>query len=226
MAKTKLQRFSDIDEFDNVLELTDFQNENETKPKGRWNDDIFRNDNPIILELACGKGDYTVELARRNADSNYVGIDIKGSRLWKGARKAKDEDLSNARFLRIYIDHLDEYFKEGEVDEIWITFPDPYLRGGNRDKRLTSEKFLTIYRKLVKESGPIHLKTDSEDLYNFTKYAVGKNGGKILDEVENVYRDRMNDEILTIKTDFEKKHLQKGKTIRYLKFSLSVSSVS
>jgi tRNA (guanine-N7-)-methyltransferase len=220
MAKTKLQRFADIDEFDNVLELTDFQNENKTKPKGRWNEDIFRNDHPIVLELACGKGDYTVELARRNADCNYIGIDIKGSRLWKGARKARDEELSNARFLRIYIDHLDEYFEEGEVDEIWITFPDPYLRGANRSKRLTSEKFLTIYRKLLKEEGPIHLKTDSEELFDFSKYSVEKNGGRILENVEDIYKERGDDEILTIKTDFEKKHLREGKAIKYLKFSI------
>lgn len=224
MAKTKLQRFADIDEFENVLELTDFQSGNRSKPKGRWNEDIFGNDNPIILELACGKGDYTVELARRNPNCNYVGIDIKGSRLWKGAKKAKNEGLSNARFLRIYIDHLDEYFAEEEVDEIWITFPDPYLKGGDRNKRLTSDKFLAFYQKLLKESGPVHLKTDSRDLFDFTIYAVNKHGGRILDEVQDIYRNRKDDEILSIKTDFEEKHLQKGKTIKYLKFSLPASS--
>lgn len=220
MAKTKLQRFADIDEFENVLELTDFQDEGRAKPKGKWHREIFQNDNPITLELACGKGDYTVGLARRHPSKNYIGIDIKGSRLWKGARKAKEEELSNVRFLRIYIDHLDEYFEEGEIAEIWITFPDPYLRGGNRSKRLTSDKFLSMYRKLVRESGPIHLKTDSADLFNFSKNAVERHDGRILDEVENVYIEREEDDILTIKTDFEKKHLQKGKTIKYLKFSL------
>lgn len=219
MAKTKLQRFDDIDQFENVLELTDFQGER-SKPKGVWNRKIFRNENPITLELACGKGDYTVGLARRFPSRNFIGIDIKGSRLWKGARKARDENLTNVRFLRIYIDHLDEYFGEGEVEEIWITFPDPYLRGGNRSKRLTSEKFLSMYREIVRESGPIHLKTDSEDLHQFSKYSVEKNGGRILDETEDIYSERETDEILTIKTDFEQKHLKKGKIIKYLQFSL------
>lgn len=220
MAKTKLQRFEDIDKFENVLELTDFQDDGTEKPKGEWKREIFDNDNPITLELACGKGDYTVGLARKFPFENFIGIDIKGSRLWKGARKARDEELSNVRFLRVYIDHLDEYFAEDEVEEIWITFPDPYLRGGNRSKRLTSDKFLKVYRKIVRDSGPIHLKTDSEELFNFTKYAVEKNKGRILDEVENVYEERENDEILTIKTDFEQKHLQKGRIIKYLKFTL------
>lgn len=220
MAKTKLQRFEDIDKFENVLELTDFQDDGTEKPKGEWKREIFENDNPITLELACGKGDYTVGLARKFPFENFIGIDIKGSRLWKGARKARDEELSNVRFLRVYIDHLDEYFAEDEVEEIWITFPDPYLRGGNRSKRLTSDKFLRVYRKIVRDSGPIHLKTDSEELFNFTKYAVEKNKGRILDEVENVYEERENDEILTIKTDFEQKHLQKGRIIKYLKFTL------
>ena len=220
MAKTKLQRFADIDKFDNVLELTDFQDDDKSKPKGSWNDVIFGNDNPIILELACGKGDYTVELARRHPGRNYIGIDIKGSRLWKGARKARDEELRNVRFLRIYIDHLDEYFVEGEVDEIWITFPDPYLRGANRSKRLTSDKFLSIYRKLIKPSAPINLKTDSEELFNFSRLSVKKNGGRILDEVEDIYNEREDDDFLTIKTDFEKMHLKQGRVIKYLKFSL------
>lgn len=219
MAKTKLQRFEDIDQFKNVLELTDFQDDR-AKPKGAWNREVFQNENPITLELACGKGDYTVELARRYPARNYIGIDIKGSRLWKGARKAKEEELTNARFLRIYIDHLDEYFEEGEVEEIWITFPDPYLRGGNRSKRLTSEKFLTIYRDILRKSGPIHLKTDSPDLFQFSKYSVEKNGGRILDEVNDIYSHRPTDDILTIKTDFEHKHLKKGKIIKYLQFSL------
>ena len=219
MAKTKLQRFDDIDRFENVLELTDFQ-DGRSKPKGRWGREIFSNENPIVLELACGKGDYTVELAKRFPSVNYIGIDIKGSRLWKGARKAREQELENARFLRIYIDHLHEYFAEGEVEEIWITFPDPYLRGGDRSKRLTSEKFLACYHEIVREAGPIHLKTDSEELYRFTQYSVKNNGGHVLDEVEDVYAERDGDEILTIKTDFEKKHLKRGKIIKYLKFTL------
>ncbi len=223
MAKSKLERFADIDQFENVLELTDFQNGDCAKPAGLWKEEIFNNDNPIILELACGKGDYTVELARKEPGKNFIGIDIKGSRLWKGARKARDKGLENVRFLRIYIDHLAEYFAPGEVDEIWITFPDPYLRGGDRSKRLTSEKFLSVYQSLLKRPGLIHLKTDSGPLFEFTGYMINEFGGTIIDRVEDVYKERGDDEYLTIKTDFEKKHLEKGKSIKYLKFCLPAS---
>ena len=223
MAKNKLERFSDIDRFENVLELTDFQNGDRAKPAGEWREEIFKNNNPIILELACGKGDYTVELARKEPGNNYIGIDIKGSRLWKGARKAKEEGLENVRFLRIYIDHLSEYFAPGEVNEIWITFPDPYLRGGDRNKRLTSEKFLGVYQSLLKKPGFIHLKTDSRPLFEFTEYMIGVFSGTVIDRVENVYKERGDDEYLTIKTDFERKHLEKGKSIKYLKFTLPES---
>lgn len=223
MAKSKLERFEDIDQFENVLELTDFQNGDRAKPVGTWREEIFNNNNPIILELACGKGDYTVELARKEAGKNFIGIDIKGSRLWKGARKAREEGLENVRFLRIYIDHLAEYFEPGEVDEIWITFPDPYLRGGDRSKRLTSERFLRVYQSLLKKPGFIHLKTDSGPLFEFTEYMINEFGGTTIDRVEDVYKERSDDEYLTIKTDFERKHLEKGKSIKYLKFSLPAS---
>lgn len=223
MAKSKLERFEDIDQFENVLELTDFQYGDRSKPVGAWGEEIFNNDSPIILELACGKGDYTVELARKEPGKNFIGIDIKGSRLWKGARKAREEGLENVRFLRIYIDHLAEYFAHGEVDEIWITFPDPYLRGGDRSKRLTSERFLRVYQSLLKKLGIIHIKTDSGPLFEFTEYMVNEFGGTIIDRVEDVYKERGDDEYLTIKTDFERKHLEKGKIIKYLKFCLPAS---
>lgn len=219
MGKNKLKRFAEIDRFKNVFELTDFNGRDNSKPKGRWKE-VFGNENPITLELACGKGRYTVELARRNLERNYIGVDIKGSRIWKGARKARENDLDNVRFLRIYIDHLHEYFAEGEVNEIWITFPDPYPRGSNRSKRLTSQKFLGIYQKVLKREGVIHLKTDSEALYQFSRSTVEKYGCRILDRADNVYGDRDDDETLTIKTDFEIRHLQKGKTIKYMQFSL------
>lgn len=225
MAKSKLERFADIDEFENVFELTDFQKDSNAKPKGLWREKIFQNENPVVLELACGKGEYTVELAEKEPCRNFVGIDIKGSRLWKGARKARDEGLKNVRFLRIYIDHLSEYFAAREVDEIWITFPDPYLKGGDRNKRLTSERFLNTYQSLLKKPGLIHLKTDSKPLFEFTEYMVNDFGGTVIERVEDVYKERGNDEYLTIKTDFERKHLEKGKIIKYLKFCLPESDV-
>lgn len=221
MGKSKLQRFEEINEFDHVLELTDYQNDRHKKPRGRWHADIFANENPIILELACGKGAYTLELADRNKNINVIGIDIKGARLWKGAKRALDRGLSNVRFLRIYIDHLDEYFAPGEVSDIWITFPDPYLRASNRSKRLTSPKFLNIYRKVLSPAGSIKLKTDSEPLFSYTKQVVKDESCEISDLVEDIYAERRDDELLTIKTDYEKKHLANGRTISFIEFHLS-----
>lgn len=225
MGINKLQRFEEISEFQNVLELTDYQDDKFSKPKGRWHSDIFENKNPIILELACGKGTYTLELARRNPDKNIVGIDIKGGRIWKGAKRALDEGLKNARFLRIYIDHLYEYFAPGEIDDIWITFPDPYPRAGNRSKRLTSSKFLNIYQQVLNADGKVRLKTDSDKLFSFTRRTIQKKDCKITDVVEDIYQERPGDELLTVKTDFEKKHLRKGKTISFISFSLPKSTV-
>jgi len=222
MGKNKLERFAEIREFENVLECTDFEDDESKKPSGKWHSDIFENDHPIVLELACGKGTYTLELARRNPDLNIVGVDIKGARIWKGAKRALKENLENVRFLRTYIDHLDEYFSQNEVDDIWITFPDPYPRGSDRDKRLTSPKFQAIYRNVLKPSGKIRLKTDSDRLFSYTKLMVDKENCKVLDVVDNIYRDRPGDELLTIKTDFEKKHLKKGRTISYIEFQLPI----
>lgn len=220
MSRNKLQRFREITQFNNVLEFTDFQSPESRKPKGKWHSEIFQNPNPIILELGCGKGEYTLELARRNPSKNYIGLDIKGSRLWKGAQKALNENLENVRFLRIYIDHLDEYFAPEEADEVWITFPDPYLKGSNRRKRLTSIKFLGIYHKVLKKSGIIHFKTDSESLFHFTIKSLEKYNCHIHQIIENIYEMAPRNNLLTIKTDFESSYLKKGKTIKYICFSL------
>ncbi len=226
MGKNKLERFAEIAEFEHVLELTDFQEEDREKPKGRWNENIFKNKNPIILELACGKGEYTLELARKNPDLNFIGVDIKGARLWKGATRALDRNLTNVRFLRIYIDHLDEYFGPGEVNHMWITFPDPYPKWSDRNKRLTSPKFLSIYQKVLQKDGAIHFKTDSDDLWSFTKEVIREENCNLLDLVEDVYNERPDDPLLTTKTFYEKKHLEDGKTIKYMKFRLPEDSIS
>lgn len=220
MSKNKLKRFQEIGEFSNVIELSDFDSDEE-KPRGRWHDDVFGNDNPITLELACGKGEYTLGLAHLNPDRNYVGIDIKGARIWKGAKRALQREMNNVRFLRIYIDHLAEYFSPGEVDEIWITFPDPYLKPSNSSKRLTSPKFLEIYRKVLKPGAHIHLKTDSDSLFDFTQKVVESEELILHDLVENVYEDRPDEIVLTtIQTFYEKSHLEEGRTIHYIRFSL------
>lgn len=224
MSKSKLQRFADIARFSNVYELIDFQDEKSQKPKGKWRTEIFNNDHPLILELACGKGEYTLELARRNPECNYIGIDIKGARIWKGAKGALNEELSNVRFLRIYIDHLDEYFAPGEVDQIWITFPDPYLKAKKKRKRLSSPKFLDIYQKVLKPDGIIHFKTDSDSLFDFTQKTIEQYNCEILDLEENVYLNRADDELLTIKTHYEKRHLEQNKTIKYIRFKLPDTS--
>ena len=220
MGKNKLERFREISDYKEVLELTDFQDEDVEKPRGRWQPDIFKNWNPIVLELACGKGAYTLELARRYPGKNFVGVDIKGARIWKGARRARQDGLENVRFLRIYIDHLEEYFAAGEVDDIWITFPDPYLKGSDRDKRLTSPKFLSIYQKVLAAGGLVRLKTDSDKLFDFTRRVVQKTGCGVREVVENIYRERPDDELLTIKTDYEKRHLENGRSILFISFEL------
>lgn len=221
MSKGKLEKFEEVSEFENTLELTDFQDDVSQKPKGRWNSDIFQNDNPIVFELACGKGEYTLELARRNPNRNYIGIDIKGARIWKGAKKALEEGLENVRFMRMYIDHLDEYFAPKEIDEIWITFPDPYPRKPDQNKRLTSPKFLNIYKKVVKPETSIHFKTDDDELFDYTLNVLEEFDCEIQDVVHNIYKERPGDPLLTHKTYYERKHLEKGRTISYCKFCLS-----
>ncbi|PAU93564.1 tRNA (guanosine(46)-N7)-methyltransferase TrmB [Aliifodinibius salipaludis] len=226
MSKGKLKKFKEVTEFPNTLELTDFQNEKSQKPKGRWHSDIFENDNPMVLELACGKGTYTLELARRNPNKNFVGVDIKGHRIWKGANQALEEGLDNVRFLRIYIDHLDEYFGPDEVDDIWITFPDPYPLYSDRNKRLSGPKFLKIYQRVLKKGGAIRFKTDSNELFTFTKESVRQSGCEVHDVVEEIYQERPDDELLTIQTHFERRHLEKGRTISLIKFSLPVAPIT
>lgn len=217
--KNKLQRFKDIARFQNVYEYTDF--EDEPTPKGKWHNGIFKNKNPIVLELACGKGEYTIFQAEHNPDRNYIGIDLKGNRIWKGAKYALKNKLDHVRFLRMLIDHLPDYFESGEVDEIWITFPDPHLRGSRSKQRLTSPKFLDIYRKVLKPGGRIHLKTDSDHLFNFTLETINEEGCKIIKKIDDIYKEEPDNELLTHKTFYEKKHLKAGKTIHYVAFRLN-----
>lgn len=220
MGRNKLERFAEISAFENVTEFTDFQNPEDIKPKGKWTSEVLKGKHPITLELACGKGEYTMALSEKYPKKNIIGVDIKGARIWKGAREALQRNRKNVHFLRIYIDHLDEYFAPGEVEDIWITFPDPYPRGSDRNKRLTSPKFLNIYQNVLKPDGSVRLKTDSDQLFAYTRRVIERTGCKILDLVENVYDERPGDPLLTLKTYFEKKHLKKEKTISYIRFSL------
>jgi tRNA (guanine-N7-)-methyltransferase len=220
MSKNKLKKFEDVERFPNVFQYTDYWNTDKEKPRGKWHDEIFENRNPIVLELACGKAEYTVNLARKYPFKNYIGIDKKGWRLWKGAKTALQESLNNTRFMRIFIDHLEEYFAPGEVDEIWIIFPDPFLRESKESNRLTSPKFLNIYKNILKPGGIIHLKTDSAQLFNYTLDIIENENCILIDRCDDIYMERPHDDLLSIKTFYEKMHLKEGRTIRYISFKL------
>ena len=175
MRKSKLQRFAELDTFENVLQNYDFldpvlldHEKQLVDPRGKWNSQIFKNSNPIVLELACGKGEYTCEMAIADKTKNYIGVDVKGNRMHRGAKRALEQKITNAFFLRTDINIISTFFEKNEVSEIWITFPDPHLKKGKDQKRLTSERFLNYYKKILIPGGIIHLKTDDPTLYQFT----------------------------------------------------------
>ena len=219
MAKNKLQRFSEIRNFNNVIEIN-YNDIFNNKKAGCWQKDIFKNNNPIVLELACGKGEYTIGLAKKNPNKNYIGIDIKGERIWKGAKDAIDLNLDNVRFLRTRIEHLNLVFSENEVSEIWITFPDPFLKKSKSRKRLTSLRFLEIYKQILSKKSFIHLKTDSQELYEYTLDVLAKNKLRILENLNDITKNRKIRD-LDIKTYYEKKFNLMGKSITYIKFMLN-----
>lgn len=212
MAQKKLKRFGEIKTFSNVLEYPE-------NIKGNWKD-FFKNENPLVLELACGKGEYATGLAKLHPEKNYIGVDIKGNRLWVGAKFALQNNLNNVAFLRTQIDKITNYFTENEVDEIWITFPDPQLRVSKAKKRLTHPKFLRLYQQILKPGAKIHLKTDSPDLYQFTKLVIKLYDLPVLADVEDVYKMDVLSEDLAIKTHYEKLDIARSNRIFYVCFSL------
>ena len=212
MGQKKLIRFAELNTFPNVLQYP--QN-----IKGKWNE-FFKNDSPITLELACGKGEYAVGLGKLYSNKNFIGVDQKGNRIWVGAKKALQQQLYNVAFLRIQIDQVNEYFDANEVSEIWITFPDPQLRTGKAKKRLTHPKFLRLYKQILIPGGLIHLKTDSPALYQFTRQVIKRYNCRLLEDIDNVYKnDSVRDE-LKIKTHYESLDIAGSNRIHYLKFSL------
>jgi tRNA (guanine-N7-)-methyltransferase len=214
MGKDKIRRFAEIETFDNVLQL------DAGKPfKGNWATGFFKNDNPVVLELACGKGEYTVNLATMFPGKNFIGIDYKGNRIWRGAKTALEDGVHNVAFLRIQIENLTDYFAPGEVDEIWITFPDPQPQLSREKKRLTSPRFLDKYRVLLKLGGCVNLKTDNDGLHAYTAEKIAELNLPLHTKTEDLYRSEFADEVLSIKTYYEKKYLQHNKNINYLKFS-------
>lgn len=186
--------------------------------KGNWTKEFFKNSNPIILELGCGKGEYTVELATKNQEINYIGVDIKGARLWKGAKLALDRNLKNVAFIRTNIELIAQFFAADEVSEIWLTFPDPQMR--KTRKRLTSTTFIEKYRHFLKPGGLVHLKTDSNFQYNYTREMLKLNGFEIIADTDNVYEWEHLNDILRIRTFYEKQWLDRGIKIKYLSFKL------
>ncbi|CAN5783283.1 tRNA (guanosine(46)-N7)-methyltransferase TrmB [soil metagenome] len=211
MAQKKLQRFADIKTFSNVLEYPkDMQ--------GKWHS-FFKNKHPIVLELACGRGEYTVALSAMFPQQNFIGVDIKGNRMYIGAKKALEQKQTNAAFLRTQIAMLPDYFEKEEVDEIWITFPDPQLRTSKAKKRLTHPRFLRLYQQVLAREGCIHLKTDSPALYTFTKKVIDMYGLILLEDCNDVHA-KTDNEILKVKTHYEALDIAGTNTVYYLQFKL------
>lgn len=215
MAQKKLERFAAIKNFDNVLEYpADMQ--------GQWQF-FFKNNHPIVLELACGRGEYTVGLSKIYPDKNFIGVDIKGNRMFIGAKKCLAEKISNAAFLRTQIEKLPDYFAANEVNDIWITFPDPQLRLSKAKKRLTHPRFLRLYLQILKPGGNIHLKTDSPVLFNFTKKVIQLYGLTLIKESKNVFAENNISEELKIKTHYESLDIAQSKAVFYICFALAES---
>jgi len=214
VGKDKLRRFAEIAEFKNVVQL------DQGKPFLRkWGSSFFNNNNPLVLELACGKGEYTVNLAQLFPDKNFIGIDYKGNRIWRGAKTATEEGINNVGFLRIQIETLLEYFGPGEVDEIWITFPDPQPQISREKKRLTSQRFLDMYKVILKPGGKVNLKTDNDGLHAYTVEKITELGLNKHIQTEDLYHSEYANEVLSIKTYYERKYLQHNKNINYVQFS-------
>lgn len=223
MGKDKLRKFAENLTFANLIqpEFDDiFRRDHPLK--GHWGEQFFRNDNPIILELGCGKGEYTVGLGAADRARNFIGVDIKGARMWRGAKTANELGLANVGFLRTRIEFIESFFGPSEVDEIWITFPDPQLKKGREKKRLTSPVFLEYYAKFLKPHGAINLKTDSLELHEYTKEVIADNNLPCQYSCDDIYGTGLADELqaLTLKTAYERHYLAEGKPITYLRFSL------
>lgn len=219
MGKGKLKKFNEMKDFEHVVQVPfHIIEHNDFEFKGKWATEFFKNGNPVVLELGCGKGEYSVELAQMNPEINYIGVDIKGARLWKGAKIAKERGLKNVGFLRTNIELVEQFFAEDEVSEIWLTFPDPQMRKVR--KRLTSTTFLNKYRNFLNPDGIVNLKTDSNFQFTYTCEMAKLNNFEILAQTDNVYEWEGLTDVLRIRTFYEKQWLDRGITSKYLAFKL------
>ncbi|MCL4142957.1 UNVERIFIED_CONTAM: hypothetical protein GTU68_000155 [Idotea baltica] len=227
MAKDKLRKFAEATAMEHVIEPThEEMMQGCDRIRGHWCSDVFKQDRPITLELACGKGEYTVDMARMFPERNHIGVDIKGNRIWRGAKNSLEEGLDNVAFLRARIEGIHSFFETDEVDQIWITFPDPHKKERRRNHRLTHPRFLEHYRKILKPGGTINLKTDSSTLYDYTMDVILEQGLKVHHQTMDVYTlgvKKFPDELMALmetKTYYEKKWLEEGKQIKFIRFEL------
>lgn len=224
MGKNKLQKFADMAAYPHVFEYPYSVAENVPfEMKGKWHEKFFKNSNPIVLELGCGRGEYTVGLGRMFPDKNFIAVDIKGARMWSGATESISEGLTNVAFLRTNIEIIERFFAEGEVSEIWLTFSDPQMK--KTTKRLTSTYFMNRYRQFLKPDGIIHVKTDSNFMFTYTRYMIEENKLPVLFITEDLYHSNLVDDILGIKTYYEQQWLDRGLSIKYIKFALPQDGV-
>ncbi|MEG1649655.1 MAG: tRNA (guanosine(46)-N7)-methyltransferase TrmB [Rikenellaceae bacterium] len=223
MGKDKIKRFQENETFDCMVQplFEDIFGKDHFL-KGRWREDFFKNNNPIVLELGCGRGEYTIGLAKMNSMRNYIGIDVKGARMWRGGRTATDEEMKNVAFIRTRIEFINSFFAKDEIDEIWITFPDPQLKKNRVKKRLTGAEFLTMYSKFLSPEGTVNLKTDSQHLHLYTREVIKVNELRELVANNNIYAttSEVPSEVTALKTTYEARYLAEGKPITYLKFQL------
>lgn len=219
MGKDKLRKFAENEVFSHVFEpaFSDIFRK-DFHLKGDWKSEVFKNENTITLELGCGKGEYTVNLAKQNPDRNFIGIDIKGARIWRGAKTVAEDSMNNVAFLRTHIDVITSFFAKDEVSEIWLTFSDPQKKKPR--KRLTSHFFLNRYRQIMTDDGIINVKTDSTTLYKFTKKMIEHNNLECLVDTDDLYASDLVDETLSIRTYYESMWLEEGKKIKYLRFRI------
>jgi Predicted S-adenosylmethionine-dependent methyltransferase len=217
MGKNKLAKFANMEEYPHVFQYPfAVLTEKGFEMKGKWNELFFKNNNPIVLELGCGKGEYTVGLAKLFPEKNFIGIDIKGARMWTGAKQSFEDEMDNVAFLRTHIELIAHFFSKGEIAEIWITFPDPQMNKVN--KRMTSTRFMKLYRQILSDNGIIHLKTDSNFMYTYTSEMVKENNLPVRFQTDDLYHSGLADDILKIQTFYEQQWLARGLNIKYVKF--------